>query len=229
MKRKLLQILALIANLSIVFLVGLGTYQMMSGASDGAALTARGLLALRYFTVQSNLLMGVAALVYAIALFRALRRDRATVPVRAQVFLLTATASVGLTFLVVAGFFVQVLHAKDMFVGANLWFHLVVPLLSIVCYVLLDRFARMKKRALLFVAVPMLLYGLFYAANCMINGVGDYSGGGDLNDWYWFLYWGYPVGVAFFVGLCAVTVGLGALLRWLNQIRIKVPNSQKST
>ena len=106
-----------------------------------------------------------------------------------------------------------------MFVGANFWFHLVVPLLSIVCYVLLDRFARVKKRALLLVAVPMLLYGLFYTANCLINGVGDYSEGGVLNDWYWFLYWGYPVGVAFFVGLCAVTIALGALLRVLNQAR----------
>lgn len=216
MKQTTLLALSLAAKLLTVGMVALGTVLMMSGAADGASLTARGLKALRYFTVLSNLLMGLAALIYAVSLVRALRGDGA-VPIWTQTLLLVAAASVGLTFLVVAGFFVPFLHAKDMFVGANFWFHLVIPLFSLLSYVLLDRFALLPRRAVLLAAAPMLLYGLAYAVNCLVNGVGDYTNRAALNDWYWFLYWGYPAGLAFFAGLAGVTLGLGALLRLGNQ------------
>lgn len=216
-RQKALAIAALSVNALIFVLVCVGTVLMVTGFAEGASLTATGLRALRYFTVQSNLLVGLAALVYALFLVPVLRGKKDGVPVWAQVLLLMASASVGLTFLVVACFFVPVLQAKDMFAGANFFFHLVVPLLSLVSYVLFDGFARIKTRVVPLGAVPMLLYGIGYMLNCFVNGVGDYADPAALNDWYWFLYWGLPVGIGFFVVLCAVTVGLTALLRWANQ------------
>ena len=204
---------ALIAALLIFLMVVLGSYLMVTGFAQGATLTDRGLRSLRYFTVQSNLLVGLSSLLYAVALIPVLRGRANGVPAALQILQLAATASVGLTFLVVTGFFIPVLHSKDMFVGPNLWFHLVVPLAAIVSFPLLFRFAPLPRSAILWSAVPMLLYGSFYTLNCLLHGTGDYQNPATLNDWYWFLHWGLPVGIAFFVGLCAVTMGLAALLR----------------
>lgn len=211
--------LAFAAKLLIFALVCLGTVMMVSGFGEGASLTAKGLKALRYFTVQSNLFAGLVALLYALALARILRGRAAGVPGWLQTLMLVATAAVMLTFLVVSCFFVPLFGPLDLFKGANFWFHLVVPLLAIVSFLFFDRFAPIKKSAVLLAAIPMLLYGVFYAGNCLINGVGDYAN--DPNDWYYFLYWGLPVGVAIFAVLCGVTVGFSALLRLGNQARYK--------
>ena len=217
MKKRTRAGLALAVKLLIVFLVGLGTYQMMTGMIIGTSFTDKGLRALRYFTVLSNLLMGLAALLYSIALLRLLLGRTETVPRWNQVLLLMGAASVGLTFLVVIGFLIPVVRAKGLFRSANLWFHLVVPLLSMGSYLFLDRFRRLKKRAMILGALPMLLYGAFYTGNCLLNGVGDYGNYQSCNDWYFFLVWGYPAGVGIFALLIGVTVGFTALLRWGNQ------------
>ena len=216
--------LALAGKLLIVFLVCLGTYQMMTGLIPGTSFTDKGLRALRYFTVLSNLLMGLAALLYGIALLRLLLHRTKRVPKWNQVLLLMGAASVGLTFLVVIGFLLPVLRVKDMFHGANLWFHLVVPLLSMGSYAFLDRFAQLKKRAIFLGALPMLLYGLFYTGNCLLNGVGEYGNYQSCNDWYHFLIWGYPVGVGIFLLLIGATVGLAAVLHRLNQGKNSPPS-----
>ena len=209
--------LALAVKLVIAGLVCLGTYQMMTNLIPGASFTDKGLRALRYFTVQSNLLMGLAALVYGLQLLRLLLGRTRRVPKWSQVLLLMGAASVGLTFLVVIGFLIPVIRVKGMFVGANLWFHLVVPLLSILSYAFLDRFTKLRKRAIFLGALPMLLYGIGYMLNCLVNGPGDYGNYQTVNDWYFFLAWGIPVGFTIFGLLIAVTVGLSALLRRVNQ------------
>lgn len=210
---------ALAANLLIFALVCLGTVMMVAGFGEGASLTASGAKALRYFTVQSNLFVGLVALLYALALIRMLRTRASAVPGWLQALMLVATAAVMLTFLVVTCFFVPVFGINDLYKGPNFWFHLTIPLLAIGSFVLLDCFAPLKKSAVLLSAIPMLLYGVFYAGNCLLNGVGDYAN--KPNDWYYFLYWGLPVGIGIFVVLCGVTVGFSALLRLGNQARYK--------
>ncbi len=219
MKAKTRAVLALVVKILIFCLVCFATWQMMTGMMPGSTFADKGLRALRYFTVQSNLLMGLAALLYGIGLIRLLSGKTKTIPKWSQTLLLMGSASVGLTFLVVIGFLMPVVKARGMFVGANLWFHLVVPLLSMGRYVFLDRFTGLKKRAIPLGALPMLLYGIGYMLNCLLNGPGDYGNYLTLNDWYWFLYWGIPVGLGIFALLIGLTTGLSALLRRCNQTK----------
>lgn len=230
MRCKPLSRLSFCANLLLLAMVCAGTVLMFTGAKEEASLAAVGLRALRYFTVQSNLLAGLAGLLYALALLPVLRGKTGSLAPWVQTLKLVAVASVGLTFLVVAVFFVLILHAPDMFSGANLFFHLLVPLYALVSFVLFDRFAPLKRWTILLGAVPMLLYGCFYTANCLINGVGSYDNKETLNDWYWFLHEGYAVGVLMFVILAAATLGLTALLRLGNQsLRKRSLPPQKKT
>ncbi|MCR4688956.1 MAG: hypothetical protein K5745_05310, partial [Saccharofermentans sp.] len=60
-------------------------------------------------------------------------------------------------------------------------------------------------------AVPTLLYGIGYAANILINGMGDawpYS-----NDFYGFLNWGWGVGIGIFIGVTLLAFILAVIFR----------------
>ena len=66
-------------------------------------------------------------------------------------------------------------------------------------------------------AIPSLIYGNFYLANCLINGVGEWP---ETNDWYGFLNWGYPVGIAIFAGVVLMNWGIACLF-WLIKRYVK--------
>ena len=56
--------------------------------------------------------------------------------------------------------------------------------------------------------------GAGYLLNNIINGIGEWP---DTNDWYSFLTWGYPAGIAIFAVICAVTWLLGLAMRKLQK------------
>ncbi len=145
-------------KLLITLIVPLAWYYMLTRGMG--MLAAKGILSLRYFTVLSNLLMGVAAL--AALLFREKPRW-----VRRLQY--AGAASVGLTFLVVMVFLGPLYGYPGMFRGANLWFHLIVPLLAMVGFVLFEEGCSPTIPESLLATVPMLLYGVWYWANLMVK------------------------------------------------------------
>ena len=62
----------------------------------------------------------------------------------------------------------------------------------------------------LWTVFPMLVYGISYLGNIIINGIRG-------NDWYGFLRWGYPVGAVVLVIIVLITYLIGLLLRKLNE------------
>ena len=130
------------------------------------ALSVEGLQSLRYFTVLSNLLQGGVSLA---CLFRAeLGRWN-----------YVSALSVALTFIVVLLLLGPAYGYDSMYVGPNLWFHLIVPSLAMVNFLVFDREDTFSLRDSLFTLIPMLAYSLFYVVNLLVNGVRD-------NDWYGF-------------------------------------------
>jgi hypothetical protein len=59
-----------------------------------------------------------------------------------------------------------------------------------------------------------VIYGVFYLGNNIINGIGEWP---DTNDWYFFLAWGYPVGILIFAVICGVIWLLGLAMRKLHR------------
>ena len=175
---------------------------------DSGSFSAIGLWSLKYFTVLSNLLNGTVCLCYAV------RHRQRKVSAGLQRWKLTGTAAAALTFWVVLFFLGPIFGYARMYRGANLWLHLLLPLLSMAAYVLLDDGCRLPGRDSLFALLAPAAYAAGYVLNIFINGVGE---GWQSNDWYGFLRWGWGVGVGILALILLVTwltaLGLGALNR----------------
>ena len=122
-------------NLIIVFFVLISTLWMMSGITGGP-LSAGKLAMFRFFTVDSNILMGIIALLAALEQRKVLKGRKERVCPATYVLLLTGTVGVTLTMLVTI-FFLEPTMAPQfglfgLFAGSNFFLHLFNPVLSIV-------------------------------------------------------------------------------------------------
>ena len=212
-------------NLVIALLVLFAWLQMTLFGSE-AALSSLGLVNLKFFTVLSNLLEGIASLFYARALHLVIHGRRAHTPHLAFVLKLISAVCVRLTFLVVLLFLGPMFGHAAMYVGANFWFHLMIPLLSMAEFVFLDRNGRISMRDTLWALLPVLLYGSVYLLNVLINGVGEWP---HRNDFYGFATWGVPVGILIFAAILGLQWALALLLRLGNHAASKIGSSESAS
>ena len=206
----------------VVFtLLGLGIMLYRNGA-EGGLLSSPGWENLKYFTVLSNLLCGMVAAIFLITQYfchgnSKHRESDASMEQNSAslTWLLTlklaAAAAVTVTFLVVACFFGPIYGYGQLYLGSNLWFHLIIPLLAIVEFCLLD--GEIPFRMTFLTGAPALVYGCFYLGNILINGKGEWP---DTNDWYGFLNWGYVPAMIIFAVIILTSWGTACLLRWVN-------------
>lgn len=204
--------IALISCVFLAIMEPVAWFMMLFSRSD-VALAAMGLGSLKYFTVLSNLLLGLASLVYAICIIRFLRGG-ARIPSWAHKLKYAATVAVTVTLMTVLLFLGPTLGYPLMFVGANLWFHLILPVLAIVEFIFLDTANELSFKSTLLGVVPTLLYGIVYCGNILMNGVGS---GATTNDWYGFTMWG--------VEFIPVVLLVMLLATWLFAIIIYAANA----
>ena len=202
----------LLYNILIVIVVGVSWVHMV--LFGGEALAAGGFENLKYFTLQSNLLAGLAALLWIVCFAK--NADEKTMHA-VEILKYAAAVSVGLTFITVMGFLGNLYGYAMMLSGANLGFHLIVPLLALweICALCDTKFTG---RDNLIAVVPMILYGIGYMLNCIINGIGEWP---DMHDWYGFLQWGYPVGAAIFAFLILLSWLIGLAIRKIIARRLR--------
>lgn len=204
---------ALCLNILIALTVPV-VWVSMALFAHGGTLTASGFSSLKFFTVLSNVLEGIASLVLAIELVMAARGKRARVRHGAYILKYTAAAAVTVTFSVVAFFFGPLVGWISLYQGTNFWFHLIVPLMAMAGFIFLERFDTASFRETLFGPLPALVYGIFYTLNLLLNGVGE---GPDSNDFYGFAHWGIPAGLGIFAAILLLSWGAACLLRALNK------------
>ncbi|MBQ3267258.1 MAG: hypothetical protein IJH08_05010, partial [Atopobiaceae bacterium] len=173
---------AIALNAAIVVLCAFAWCQMVFGWGwEYAPLSGLGLSSLKYFTIQSNLL---SAVVSAACVVFYLRKPDKPLPGLLHGMRLVATTGVALTFVTVEAFLSPALYGyASMHAGANLWFHLVLPLLAIVSFCVFEADRPLSVRWTFAAIVPMALYGVGYLANILANGIPG-------NDWYGFTAWG---------------------------------------
>ena len=202
--------LRIVVNGLIAAAVVVGTVMMMVGA-DGVLLS-NGWNSLKYFTVLSNLFEGVASLLW--LAFAVCTAEHAP-PKAVEAVKYVACVCVGLTFVTVMVFLGPLYGYPFMFAGANLFFHLLIPVASMAEFVLMNA-TPMTLRHNLEATLPTLLYGSVYLINILFNGVGEYP---DTNDWYGFVNWGLPVGIVIFAMISMAAFVIGLALRRLNTMR----------
>jgi len=187
------KVISKVLNLLIAVL-SLGAWLSMTFKTGRhGSLSMGGLQNLRYFTVLSNLFQGGVSLV--VLWGRKTGRWK-----------YASTVAVALTFFVVLLFLGPAYGYDSMYTGANFWFHLVVPVLAMVDFLIFDREGTFTIRDSLFTVIPMLAYSLFYVGNLLVNGVRG-------NDWYGFAKHGPLSAVAAFLIILATNWAIALLLR----------------
>ncbi len=197
--------ISLVLELFTAVMVPIAWSMMLFKAGANGALSSAGLTSLKYFTVLSNLLAGLGSLLSAIFMIKGARKKR-LLPGWLLYLRFVGAAAVSVTFLTVLLLLGPVYGHYRLYNGANLWFHLIIPLVSAAGFVLLRSGKSITLKGSLISAAPTVVYGMGYIANMLINGV---SG----NDFYGFLTWGTPAGIGIFAFLIAMTWGVSLLLR----------------
>ena len=187
--------LSLIFNLLIFVFTIFSCYAMFTGLNfmsgeEKYLLSSASISMFKYFTVDSNILIGLASLIFAIEDIKVLRNSSESISKEIYLFKLAATSAVTLTFVVVFTYLVPIVGYGfiAMIMNSNLFFHLITPLLSIFTFVLFEKTNLINKKEVIIGIVPTILYAIYYLTN-----VGIHATNGKVlpqYDWYYFVQGG---------------------------------------
>ena len=154
----------------------------------------------KFFTVQSNVLAGVVAIVYIIYLITQ-NKTKKQMPLFVYILKFIVTIDLIITFLVVAlflGFIVEEGYFS-LYTNANLFFHFLIPVLNFISFIAFENKRPLKIWHTFIGILHVVLYSIFYLTVVFLhleNGAVDIK-----YDWYAFTQRG-PLG-AF---ICAVVI-----------------------
>ncbi len=210
MSRKDHKTFEIILNLIIVIFTVIGIILMLTSKAEEGALQSSGFENFKFYTVLTNVFCGIVASVFLV--FKLLKKD--TEKIRA--LKLAAVVGVAITFAVVAFMFGPLYGFLQFYKRGNLYFHLLLPVTAMIEFIVVRR-KKMPFRYAVFAAVPTLLYAIGYLLNILINGIG--GAWPDTNDFYGFLNWGWPVGIAIFTGIPLTAFGVALIFRAVSNKR----------
>ena len=210
MSRKEHKTFEIILNLIIVIFMVIGIILMLTSKAEEGALQSSGIENFKFYTVLTNVFCGIIASVFLV--FKILKKD--TEKIRA--LKLAAVVGVAITFAVVAFMFGPLYGFLQFYKRGNLYFHLLLPVTAMIEFIVVRR-KKMPFRYAVYAAVPTLIYAIGYLLNILINGIG--GAGPDTNDFYGFLNWGWPVGIAIFTGIPLTAFGVACIFRAISNKR----------
>lgn len=139
-----------------------------------------------YYTVQSSIFMGIISFIFANREYQILKGRKKEISLVYYIFKMVATVAVSLTFFVVFAIFGFMARGGHIGLLRNsyLFFHLVIPVVSILNYVIFERTSIIKFKYIFYGMLPTFLYEIYYIINILMN---MKNGGVTLrNDWYSF-------------------------------------------
>ena len=220
MKNKSVKI-PLVLNIIIFIFVLFASIMMFTGLKlihkYDIVLESTRLGMLKFFTVQSNLFMGIISLIFIIDEINILKGNKKEISFIKYILKLMSTSAVGLTFFVVFTYLGSITKYGiiSLLMNSNLFFHLIIPVLSIITFIFFERTDKIKFKHTLYGIVPTFIYGIYYTTNVLIhteNGMVS-----PKYDWYWFVQGGIwtaliVVPVIFFISYL-ISLGLWAINR----------------
>ena len=213
---------AFIGNVILLMLEVFSVAWIMSGIS-----TARGPLdgpnieSLKYYTVDSNILMGIAALASAIVQRQVQKGKLPGVPRGIQLLKLAGTVSVTLTMLITMFFLGptigRIYGFFSLYANSSLFLHLINPVAAIFVFLRYERSADIPLSWTPVGIIPTVLYAVYYVALTLQHIEGGRIAAGY--DWYGFFAfgignWGFVVAV-----ILLITYGITLTLWKLNRGR----------
>ena len=180
---------SLIFNIIIFILVTLGTIFMITGyrfMSNTKVLASGGFESFKFYTVDSNLFVGVASFLLIIYEVLFLKGKIKEIPKYVYVIKYVGVVAVLLTFFVTLLYLAPSYGSNFLFLyqNSNLLFHLIVPILSFISFVFYEDINLEFKHTIYGIST-MILYGIYYIINLLIhqeNGMVEFK-----YDWYGFV------------------------------------------
>ena len=154
----------------------------------------------RYYTTLSNILGALVAVPVMIGAVLRLAGKEASLPAWLQVLRFVSASALAVTMMTVVLFLGPMFGWSGMFEGANYWFHLVNPLLSIFSYLLLEPGNRVPRKYSFAGIVQTVLYGAVYIP-MVLSGT-------------WPDFYGFNIGGRWYLSLLAM-LAANLLLAWL--------------
>ena len=168
-----------------------------------------------YFTVQSNVFMAMVSLLFAIKEFQILKGTKKEIPSKYYILKMIATIAVALTFIVVFACFSFVTKGGilSLLKNSNLFFHLIIPVISIITYIFFEKTDNIKFKHTIYGLLPTILYEIYYIINIISNlKNGKVS---PTYDWYYFLQNGVWTAIIVAPMMIGVTYVI-TLLIWIS-------------
>ena len=162
---------SLILNIIITFLIILASTFMFLGIKfmpGKTLLEVSKIGMLKFYTADSNILMGVASLIFAIYEIKLLKKKVKKIPKSIYIFKFIATSAITLTFLVTAIFLAPLYGFDRLYNNNNLFFHLIIPVLSIITYIFYEKHENKYSYAI-YGLIPMFIYSIYYASRILIH------------------------------------------------------------
>lgn len=195
-------------------------FKFMYGTGPALETTKFGVF--KFFTVDSNVFMGIIALVFAIQEIKLKKGKIKEIKPIYYILKLIATTGVTLTFFVVFTYLGPISEngIYSMLLNSNLFFHLVIPVLSLFNFIIYERTTQTPFKYTFSGLLPSLLYAVFYLINILIhmkNGVVSME-----YDWYCFVQNGVWTAIIVMPIMLIITYGISLALWKLNK-RVEMP------
>ena len=211
---------ALIGNLILFFFTAMSVAWIISGISyQSGPLDGPNLASLRYYTVDSNILMGIAALAAAVEEGMILKGKRKALSFPIRMLKLSGTVSVTLTMMITLFFLTPTMGPVygylSLYRNSSFFMHLFNPLCAILIWILLERSNRISLGQTPLALIPTGLYAVYYVPNCLTHVENGRIAPGY--DWYGFFFLGLNSWFFVILVIGLITWGFALILWKLNR------------
>lgn len=164
---------SLVYNVVIFLLVLIGTIFMFTGyqfMTNTTLLDNSGFEAFKYYTVDSNILVGLASFILVIYELLFMGKIIKKIPNYVYVFKYIGVVGVSLTFIVTM-FYLAPIFGKNflfLYMNTNLFFHLIVPILAFISYVKYEK-NKLKYKYTFITLSSVILYASYYISNILMH------------------------------------------------------------
>lgn len=172
---------------------------------------------IKFFTVESNIFMGIMALLYVINAILHLKNGT-EMNKYVFIFKYVSTVCVGITFFVVALILAPLFSNGNyfsLFYDANFFFHFFIPVSSILTFILLENRNDFSIKITITGVIPFSIYTIFYLIAALTHMEGGKVQEGY--DWYGFLYFGIPIFIVLAIATLILIYLISFIIYFLNK------------
>ena len=172
-----------------------------------------------YYTVQSNVFMGIVSLIFASKEYQIIKGVKKEIPLAYYVLKMVATVAVSLTFFVVFAIFGFMSNGSHISFIRNsyLFYHLIIPVLSIINFICFEKTNRINFKYVFLGLLPTFLYEIYYSINLITNMKDGHVS--IKNDWYFFAQDGLIKTILVAPMMLGITFCLSLIIWKLNKVQ----------